>query len=175
MPEARARPHLDERHFVRLVQEHQAGVWRYLRFLGCDEEQASDLTQETFLRLWRSGFEERDTPRTRVFLRRVARNLTIDAARRARVRPAFSDLDEVEPAWAASLGDDDGEGYRRALRACFGELTERTQLALRLLYREQQSRLEIARTLTMTADGVKTLLRRAREALRTCIERTVTP
>jgi len=27
-----------------IIETHQAGVWRYLRFLGCDEAQADDLT-----------------------------------------------------------------------------------------------------------------------------------
>ena len=173
MTEIQAVPQLDERSFVRLVRTHQAGVWRYLRFLGCDEEQASDLTQETFVRLWRSGFEERDEARTRTFLRRVARNLVIDASRRARVRPAFRDLEAVEPAWVEHAGDDDGEGYRLALSACLDLLRERARLVLRLFYRDEQSRVEIARTLDMTTDGVKTLMRRARESLRDCIERTV--
>jgi len=32
-----------------LVRAHQAGVWRYLRFLGCEPSEADDLVQETFL------------------------------------------------------------------------------------------------------------------------------
>ena len=32
-----------------LVREHQADVWRYLRYLGADGHDADDLTQETFL------------------------------------------------------------------------------------------------------------------------------
>ena len=173
MAETQVVPRLDERALVRLVRAHQAGIWRYLRFLGCDEEQAGDLTQETFVRLWRSGFEEHDDGRTRVFLRRVARNLVIDASRRARVRPAFRDLEAVEPVWAASEGDDDGEAYRLALRACLDLLAERARLVLRLFYQDGQSRVEIARTMDMTANGVKTLMRRTRESLRDCIERTV--
>ena len=34
---------------AQLIREHQAGVWRYLRVLGCSRELAEDLTQETFL------------------------------------------------------------------------------------------------------------------------------
>ena len=36
-----------------LVTLHQAGVWRYLRALGCDASLADDLTQDTFLEAWR--------------------------------------------------------------------------------------------------------------------------
>ncbi len=175
MAEVHVAPRLDEHTFVRLIQTHQAGVWRYLRYLGCDEAQADDLTQEAFLRVWRSSYEDRGPKRAAAYLRRVARNALIDAARKARVRPAFRDLDAVEPAWTESLGSDDGDGFRAALRRCLERLAERARLALALFYRDEQSRTEIARTLEMTPDGVKTLMRRARETLRDCIERTVSP
>lgn len=40
-----------------LVRAHQAGVWRYLRFLGCHPDEADDLTQETFLALKQANIE----------------------------------------------------------------------------------------------------------------------
>ena len=43
-------PELD---LERLVREHQAELWRYLRYLGSDAARAEDLVQETFLRVWR--------------------------------------------------------------------------------------------------------------------------
>ena len=158
-----------------LVGAHQAGVWRYLRFLGCTPAQADDLTQETFLRVWRGRYEDRGKGRAAAYMRRVARNTLIDATRRARVRPAFLDVEAVDADWAESVGDDDGDGFRAALRRCLDRLAERARLALALFYRDEQSRTEIANTLEMTPDGVKTLMRRAREALRDCIERTVSP
>ena len=65
-----------ERAFVGLIQAHQASVWRYLRFLGCDE------AQETFLAVWAKPFEDRGAaaaagslpyPDRREFLRRSGR------------------------------------------------------------------------------------------------------
>jgi RNA polymerase sigma-70 factor (ECF subfamily) len=175
MAEVNAAPRLDERTFVRLIQTHQPGVWRYLRFLGCDEAQADDLTQEAFLRVWRGRYEDRGPKRAAAYMRRVARNALIDAARQAKIRPTFRDIDAVEPAWMESLGSDEGDGFREALRHCLERLAERARLVLALFYRDEQSRTEIARTLEMTPDGVKTLMRRARETLRDCIERTVSP
>ena len=42
-------------------------------------------------------------------------------------------------------------------------------------YDEDRSREEIAARLDLTADGVKTLLRRARASLRDCVERKIKP
>jgi hypothetical protein len=57
-----------------LVRKHQAGVWRYLRFLGCDEARADDLTQETFLAVLKGSFQQRGEAETAAYLRTVARS-----------------------------------------------------------------------------------------------------
>ena len=159
-----------EQAFVRLVQQHQKMVWRYLRYLGCEATQAEDLVQETFLRAWRSGFEERAPAATAAWLRTVARNLLIDRGRRARIRPVLRDLEEADHEWAQYDGDHDARGYREALRACLDRLGSRARLALSLFYAQGQSPEAIAETMSIRAGGVKTLLHRTREALRSCIE-----
>ncbi|HCK71704.1 MAG TPA: sigma-70 family RNA polymerase sigma factor, partial [Planctomycetaceae bacterium] len=31
-----------------MITQHQSGVWRYLRVIGCEATLADDITQETF-------------------------------------------------------------------------------------------------------------------------------
>lgn len=162
------RPTSRERVFVDLIRAHQAAIWRYLRFLGCDEARADDLTQETFLAVWRKPFEDRGQAAARVYLRRVARNLFLMGIRRSRTRPTFRDIDAADAVWAEH-DVDDGDGYRAALAECLGTLTERSRSALDLVYRDGAGRSRVAEALGMTLDGVKTLMRRAREKLRVCI------
>jgi RNA polymerase sigma-70 factor (ECF subfamily) len=162
---------LDEARLSGLVRAHQAALWRYLRYLGCQPAEADDLVQETFLRVWRHPFADQGPAAAAGYLRTVARNLFLDAARRAKVRPAFVDLGAAEAAWAEYERGDGGEGYRGALRTCLGLLAERARRALALFYGEERSRESVAATLGLSADGVKTLLRRSRETLRECIER----
>src|SRR5262245_43445502 len=57
-----------------LMEAHQAGVWRFLRVLGADVALADDLTQETFLSVYRAGFEDRGEKSTRAYLRTVAKH-----------------------------------------------------------------------------------------------------
>lgn len=68
--------------FEELVAGYRVPVWRYLTHLVADRALAEDLTQETFLRMYRhlAGFEGRSKLSTWVF--RIARNLGIDALRR---------------------------------------------------------------------------------------------
>jgi RNA polymerase sigma-70 factor (ECF subfamily) len=153
-----------------LVQVHQAGVWRYLRFLGCDESQADDLTQETFLSVHRSPFEPRAPEATSAYLRTVARHLFLMALRRRNRQPAVEDLELADEVFVAFHRDDSGEAYLDALRECLEGIQGRARESIDLHYRDGRSRAEIASRLEMTEDGVKSLLRRTREALRRCVE-----
>lgn len=160
----------EEQAFSALVRRHQADLWRYLRFLGCDGAQAEDLVQETFLAVWRKPFQQRGDRSTAAYLRTVARNLFLMAVRRKRARPAFRRLEEADAAWDQHAGNG-SQPYREALQGCLRRLSERARRVLDLFYRDRQSRGQIAAELGMKPDGVKTMMRRTRDALRTCIER----
>jgi RNA polymerase sigma-70 factor (ECF subfamily) len=154
-----------------LVQLYQAGVWRYLRFLGCEPSLADDLTQETFLTIHRSPFEQRSPQATGCYLRTVARNLFMAALRRSRREPAVEDLDRADEVWRRFAADDGGESYLEALRECVNALDGRARQAIELRYQDDRSRAEIAAKLDLGEEGVKALLRRTREVLRRCIEK----
>ena len=64
-----------------LVQRHQAGLWRYLRFLGCDPAQADDLAQETFLRIFRKPVAFYSPEAASAYLRSIARTLFLKSFR----------------------------------------------------------------------------------------------
>lgn len=59
VPGRREQPYDRETVFARMVHEHQAGLWRYLRYLGCEPALAEDLVQEVFLAVWQRPFEDR--------------------------------------------------------------------------------------------------------------------
>jgi RNA polymerase sigma-70 factor (ECF subfamily) len=157
---------------TRLVQQHQAGVWRYVRFLGAERAEADDITQETFLAIARAAFVERDEGQTAGYLRVVARNQLLALRRRQRREISTVELEAAESVWAAAAGPDGSlAGYLDALRACVECLEGRSRQAIDLHYRDGASREAIADALEMKPDGVKTLLRRTRGVLRECIER----
>jgi RNA polymerase sigma-70 factor (ECF subfamily) len=155
-----------------LVRAHQADVWRYLRFLGCQPAEADDLVQETFLAVLRHGFEQRSAVQTAAYLRRVARSQLLMARRKQRKAPSAVDLEAAEAAWAEMAKEGSMNDYLAALSDCLqAAVTPRDREALQLQYRDRASRAEIATRLNLAAEGVKTLLRRARSALRDCVER----
>jgi RNA polymerase sigma-70 factor, ECF subfamily len=160
------------RDLATLVQEHQAGVWRYLRFLGAERTEADDLTQETFLAFARAEFVERDDRQTVGYLRTVARNQLLVRRRRQHREISTVELEAADSVWAAAAGPDGSlAGYLDALRECVDGLEGRARQAIDMHYHEHASREAIADQLDMQPDGVKTLLRRTRQVLRECIER----
>jgi RNA polymerase sigma-70 factor (ECF subfamily) len=157
-----------------LVERHQSGVWRYLRFLGARATEADDLTQETFLALARGQFVERDERQTAGYLRAAARNQLLALRRRQNREVSTVQLEAADSVWAAAAGRDGGlTRYLDALRGCLEELEGRARLAINLHYRARAGREAIAAQLNMQPDGVKTLLRRTRDLLRGCIERKI--
>jgi len=154
---------------VRLVQQHQVEVWRYLRFLGASNELADDLAQETFLQLLRAPFVERAPAATAAWLRTVARSLYVKSFR----RPPFllAEVETIEAAWTGFARDDAGHESLEALRDCVQQLDGRAREVVRLHYEERRSRRDIGERLGLGEDGVKSLLRRTRSILRECVER----
>jgi RNA polymerase sigma-70 factor (ECF subfamily) len=155
-----------------LVHQHQAGIWRYLRYLGADSTEAADLTQETFLAFARAKFAERNGPQTSSYLRTVARNQLLSLRRRQNREIGTVELAAADGVWAAAAGPSgDLAHYLDALRECVEQLDGRCRQAIDLHYRDGIGREAIAAQLDMKPEGVKTLLRRTRQVLRECVER----
>ena len=155
---------------ARLIEAHQAGVWRYLRVIGCDAALAEDLTQETFLAVLQRPFQELSPAATAAYLRKTAHNLYVSYQRRAGRVLATDEIESLDRTWARWAGEDNGEELLVALRDCFRNLGERARRALELRFRDQCSRAEIAASLELTEDGAKNLMQRAKHALKDCID-----
>lgn len=153
-----------------LVETHQRGVWRYLRFLGASEAEADDLTQETFLEVWRKPFEQHSREATAAYLRTVAKHRFLMFVRAQGRRPAVIDLEQAEHDFAQFARDDGGDAQVDALTDCMHKLDGRAKQAVNLFYRDGHSREQAARLMGMKEEGMKTLLRRIKEILRECMD-----
>jgi len=155
---------------AKLIQEHQTGLWRYLRALGCPAEMAEDLAQETFLAVLQKPFQNYNPQATRAYLRRVAYNLFVTHQRRSGRVVVVEDIEQYDAGWERWAGQDDGDALLGALKECLARLGERAQLALGLRFRERKSRQDIADALQMSEHGAKNLMQRAKKKLRECVE-----
>ena len=159
--------------FETIVRQHQAGVWRYLRFLGAERSEADDLTQDTFLALFRSNFEHRTPGETSGYLRAVARNQLLQFRRRQGKELNTVQMEVAESVWAEADQDDGLAGFLSALDGCLEKLDGKARDAVDLFYRQGLGREAVGKRMEMKPDGVKSLLRRTRAILRDCVSRSM--
>ena len=90
--------------------------------------------------------------------------------RKEKRREELLRLNVAQQVWQQLAGQDDGDGYVRALAHCLEELDERQRMALELKYRDQADGDAIAAALGITRENAHTILKRGRQALQRCIE-----
>ena len=152
------------------VEAHRPAIWRYLRALGANRGEADDLCQETMV-VGCTTTLANDPAAARAFLRGVAKNQWLRSRRwwqRRREREIAIAVDEL---WDATADDDGGDELVERLGACLESLQPRARTALDLHYRDGLDWRAVASRIGLSANGTKTLVQRARQALRTCIER----
>lgn len=166
-----------------LIRTHQAMVYRYLRYMGAAPDVAEDVAQETFFAAYKSAsvpLEDAGVEggRCAAWLRGVARNQLLMHFRKARSHPVSSDpvvleqaLNEADQVWATELlRSGEGFDYVEALQKCLARLQGTQRKVLDMFYAEEYSRAQIAQAVNMSEDGIKSLLRRVRAALRQCVQ-----
>lgn len=159
-----------------LVDNHQAEIWRYLRYLGAKPTEADDLTQDVFLEVARKPFQQNSPKQSAAYLRTVAKNQLLMLRRKHKREGQQVDIELVESAWseivwANQVADGKWNQYAAALTDCTEQLEGKSRQVIDLHYRDKTPREKIAESFDMKPDGVKTLLRRVRQKLRECVER----
>ena len=180
----------DERSFRTLIERYNAPIYNLaFRFLR-DSMEAENVTQETFLRI--VSVIERihlDTP-FKPYLFRVAINLCRDLARKkhpilfTELNSATRQGDGAEPVDASEAILDDSpplwermeeEELRARLNAAIDALPVVYKAVITLRFTEEFSYEEIAQTLDLPLNTVRTHLRRAKDRLRLGLEKDSDP
>lgn len=156
---------MDERGFEFLVSAHYEGLYRFALTLTHREQDASDLTQETFYRYATKGSQLRDSSKAKSWLyttlyRRFLMN------RRRQTRFPHAELSEAEdelPVVEANAVDRlDAHFVLQALNS----IDETYRVALSLFYLSNHSYKEIAAVLDIPIGTVMSRLSRAKAMLR---------
>jgi RNA polymerase sigma-70 factor, ECF subfamily len=92
--------------FASLIRDAQADVWRFAYHLTRNRAMADDVTQEAFLRAFRSIRAYRGQSKFSSWILRIARNCAIDAYRRTQ-REAPMPAEATERAVASQTGASD--------------------------------------------------------------------
>jgi RNA polymerase sigma-70 factor (ECF subfamily) len=148
---------------VALIREHQPAIYSIaLRMLG-SREAAEDLTQEVFMQLGTKIGSIASKEHLRFWLRQVTANRAIDQLRHD-ARFPMQPLCEESPLFAD--GEEADPLLQHHLRGLLAELSAPARAVLVLRYQEDLDPVDIARTLEMPINTVKSHLKRSLEALR---------
>jgi len=164
----------DER-FEAIYRKHYARVWRYFRTNSISDDEAHDLSQDTFKRLYERMDQIRnDDPWP--FLSKIARTILLNRVRARQTQKRNAPMVEIddpellfaEPAAPAEpdYADREAEKARRSrARAVMASLPRGQRQCLRLRIEGFQYD-EIATILGISLDAVKSRLRDATRSLR---------
>jgi RNA polymerase sigma-70 factor (ECF subfamily) len=150
-----------------LIRIHHTAVYAYLRRLGADASRAEDLTQDTYVRAWRSIESLKQAASLRSWLLTIARNEFFQRMRAGRIETVG-----LEQATEGASGDpraDDVVALSErdgALRDAVRRLEPELQEAIALHYFQDQSFRELAEVLGVPPGTAKSRVHRALGCLR---------
>ncbi len=148
-----------------LVQRHHERVWRLAYRCARQREEAEDIAQDAFVRLWRAAGRYQPTARFTTWLYRIVINLCLDAKRRRGRQPlrlADAPAQAGEQQRDAMVEDE----MARRVRQAIDQLPDRQRTALVLHRYQDLSHQQIAEATGWSVKAVESLLVRAYAALR---------
>jgi RNA polymerase sigma-70 factor (ECF subfamily) len=153
-----------------MFEQYHTAIFAYLYRLVSDREWAHDLTQETFLRLFRTRHRLPQVENRRAWVYRIATNLAFNALKR---RQRFTWLPWRNADAAHLTGPDPSEQADRrvVVEQALAELPPQYRAPLLLHSHYGFSVCETAKALGISEGAVKTRLYRAREMFRQVYER----
>jgi RNA polymerase sigma-70 factor, ECF subfamily len=168
--------------FEQLVEQYQHRLVAVMNHLVGNVEEAEDLAQEVFLRVYRARKKYRPRSKFSTWLFTIANNLALNSLRSRQRKPvvplAVHDSGPLGPRPAEQLVHDRGGGpthhlqqeeLAAVIRQALDGLNERQRVAVVLNKFEDMNYAEIAEVMGLTTKAVKSLLSRARENLRTAL------
>jgi RNA polymerase sigma-70 factor (ECF subfamily) len=172
----------DDAAFGELVERFQHRLVAVMHHLIGNADEAEDLAQEAFLRVYRT--RKKYTPKAKfsTWLFTIANNLALNALRDRQRRPVLPlELRDSgplpRPTEGTTPGRDDPPAYNLQqqeladiVRQALDELNERQRVAIVLNKFEDMNYADIADVMGLTSKAVKSLLSRARAKLREVLQ-----
>ncbi|MBU8923245.1 MAG: sigma-70 family RNA polymerase sigma factor [Bacteroidales bacterium] len=162
----------DRQAFRVLVFRYQGTMYNFFLRSGCIAEDAEDLTQRLFIKLFSASYKTRDSATFRTFLYRMATNILIDHTRRLGSDRLIFDgelseglKDPISP--GKNLPDRDMEAAQLEERyyKALDDLPREWKIVMELRVSGELTYREIAESTGLSVPAVESILFRARERL----------
>jgi RNA polymerase sigma-70 factor (ECF subfamily) len=158
----------DRNAFSALVHKHQSMVFSIALHSLRDAALAEELAQEVFLDLYQHLGDLQSSKHAEFWLRQVTSRRCIDYARKRKRQPSVGLEDAPEPSSTPQVSD---PYLSDTLRKLTASLPEKARMVVLLRYQEDLAPAEIAETLDIPLNSVKSCLHRALAMLREKLER----
>ena len=168
--------------FEQLVAQYQHRLVGVMNHVVGNAEEAEDLAQEVFLRIYRARHKYRPRSKFSTWLFTIANNLALNTLRARQRKPVVPlpahDSGPLGPRPAEQLVPDNGTGPMQrvqneelceVVRRALDGLNDRQRMAVVLNKFEDMGYAEIAEVMGLTPKAVKSLLSRARQNLRAAL------
>jgi RNA polymerase sigma-70 factor (ECF subfamily) len=155
-----------------LVRRFEPVVFNLVLRIVRRTDAAEDQTQEIFLRLFKALEERGPTRDPAAWVRKLARNATINYVNRKRLDASYKPNNVTPGAIPLAAPSDtprpapNADKFAKELRRAIRRLKPRDRPCARLFLLEGRTHREIAETLDLPLGTVKTTLRRAKQELR---------
>lgn len=170
---------IDTKAFSGIVERYEAPLRRYLRRLGCgDDNDADDVLQEIFIKVFVNLKEYDHDLKFSSWIYRIAHNETISFFRKKNVRPGVLNLSTQDASdFFAQLADDQDfvelafkRDDARFLHEAISHIHSKYKEILVLRFLEDKSYNEISDILKIPEGTIATLISRGKKELKVVLE-----
>ncbi len=156
----------DQTAWRRIVEINLLHIHGLAYRMSLSEQQAEDVSQEAFLRLWKIAPRWKPDAKVSTWLYRVARNLMIDVIRKRKTE-ASEDLGEDIQSDAPTPHEIlSAERGRAQIGDAIKRLPERQRTAIMLVHFGECSGAEAAEIMNVSVEAIESLLARGRRGLK---------
>lgn len=159
----------DDSALEEIIRRHQRNVLNLVyRYLG-DASYAEDVAQEVFFKVYRARQQYEPKAKFSTWLYRVTVNHCLNEIRSRKSQPAPAALSDDLLNDSGVIDPDenlDREEIQRSVKAAIDALPEHQRMAVILARYEELSYEEIAETMGISLEAVKSVLHRAKEGLK---------
>ncbi|NLJ06813.1 MAG: RNA polymerase sigma factor [Sphingobacteriales bacterium] len=143
--------------FTQLLEKYKEKVYWLIRRMVQNHEDANDLTQEVFIKIWRKIDDFRGESKLFTWIYRISVNMTISFLNKSNTNQYLPDavFENITSSQVDHSPQEDGGEILKKLHNCVKNLPEKQQLVFQLRYFEELSYEEIAEITNTSVGALK--------------------
>jgi len=164
-----------EKAFRALVEKYQQRVYFLIRKMVASHDDADDLTQETFLKVWKNLHKFREDAKLFTWIYRIAANEALQFLRKKKLQNLFS-YEKVSRELAAVIDTDpsfSGDEIEKDLHKALQKLPEKQKLVFSMRYFDEMPYKEMSEILGTSEGALKASYHHAVKKIESEIRQTL--